>query len=259
MKPILNKSYWLLTIVILLSGCNQVFVTKEHKPDKVVENNMLRGAEYIRLGKYDVAMQRLQEALAQDPNYAEAHGVMAILNERLGRFDEAQNHYETAITLNPNDSDIHNNYGQFLCQRGQRTEAEQQFLKAVENPLYKTPFVAYVNAALCVLRHDDAPKAEVYLRKALQIHPKFSQALYLMAKLSYDQQFYTQAHNYLERYLEIAQHTEDTLWLGVQIEWQLNNDPVASKYAQQLRSQYPDSEYIPSLNQLERQPVKNEQ
>lgn len=259
MKPILNKLCWLLIVVSLLSGCNQVFVAKEHKPDKVVENNMLRGAEYIRLGKYEVAMQRLQEALAQDPNYAEAHGVMAILNERLGRFDEAQNHYETAITLNPNDSDVHNNYGQFLCQRGQRTEAEQQFLKAVENPLYKTPFVAYVNAALCVLRYDDAPKAEIYLRKALQIHPKFSQALYLMAKLSYDQQFYTQARNYLDRYLEIAQHTEDTLWLGVQVEWQLNNDPVASKYAQQLRSQYPDSEYIPSLNQLERQPIKNEQ
>jgi type IV pilus assembly protein PilF len=245
---------WLLSAAIILNGCEQLPIKgDEHKPNKVVENNMLRGAEYIKMGKYDIALERLQEALTQDPNYAEAHDVIAVLYELLGKFEEAGKHYETAIILKPNDSDIHNNYGQFLCKQSQWPQAEEHFLKAAKNPLYRTPYIPYTNAGVCaLLRKQDPSQAESFFRKALQSQPKFDKALYWMAQTSYNQGFVTQAQDYLKRYLEVAPHTPETLWLGIRIELALNNKKTATDYAAQLRSQYQDSEQTRLLNQLEK-------
>jgi type IV pilus assembly protein PilF len=245
---------WLLGVAIVLNGCGPFPIKgDEHKPNKMVENNMLRGTEYVKMGKYDIALERLQEALTLDPNYAEAHDVIAILYELLGKPEEARKHYETAITLKPNDSDIHNNYGQFLCKQGQWSQAEEHFLKAAKNPLYRTPHIPYTNAGVCVLlRKQDPSQAESFFRQALQSQPKFDKALYWMAQTGYDQGFVTQAQDYLKRYLEVTPHTPETLWLGIRIELALNNKKTATDYATQLRSQYRDSEQTRLLNQLEK-------
>jgi len=230
---------WLLTLTLL--GCSQIRSSTPNQ--KMVENNMLRGVEYMKLGKYDIALERLNEALTLDPNYAEAHGAIAVLHEQLGQFEEAQNHYEQALTFKPNDSNIHNNYGQFLCKRGQGEEADKHFLKAVANPLYRTPYIPYTNAAICAFlyQHNDT-KAVTYLHKALEIQPKFEMALYWMTKLSYEQGFHQQAQEYLKRYLEVGRPTPELLCLGIQIERALHHSEAENYYATLLHSQYPDSE-----------------
>lgn len=241
-----------LLCVSLLSGCGEHAAVKiessdysqldEHVPNKIVENNMLRGVEYMKMGRYDVALNMLETAVKMDEKYAEGHNALAVLHERLGQNDRAAYHYERAISLKPLDSDIQNNYGQFLCKQGQWQEANLHFRKAIENPVYRTPEIPYTNAGMCVLRHGQFDEAESYLRKALQNNPQFAPALHNMAILSYDRGRYLLAQDYLQRYSKVAKHNPQTLWLGIRLAQELSDKEAETSYARLLRSQFPDSD-----------------
>jgi Tfp pilus assembly protein PilF len=68
------------------------------------------------------------------------------------------------------------------------------------------------------------------------------QELISQAQASLDKKDYLLARDYLKQYTDIAAHTPQTLWIGVQAEYPLGNQRAVSAYVQQLREQYPDSE-----------------
>jgi type IV pilus assembly protein PilF len=252
LPPFFQKLSWLGFIIILFSACSSTSTVQDdnYVPDnKAADINLQLGIEYMRRGRNDIALNKLQKALILDKNYAEAHNAIAVLYQRLGLTQEATQHYQTAVSIKPKGSDIHNNFGQFLCEQGQWKKAEQHFLKALENPVYQTPEIPYTNAALCALQHKHINQAETYLRKALQKNPQFPRTLYQMSQLNYEQEHYQQARNYLQRYLKVAEHTPQTLWLGIQIERVLKNKDTEASYAFLLQSKFPDAVETQLLNQ----------
>ena len=62
-----------------------------------------------------------------------------------------------------------------------------------------------------------------------------------MAKLSYANGNYLSARAFLQRYLEIANQTPASLWLGIQIEQKLGDKNTLSSYALLLKNNFPDS------------------
>ena len=241
---------WCLLGLVLLSACSRNIEENNHPPDEeeAAEINLQLGVEYMRRGRNDIALNRLTKALKLDDNYADAHNAIAVLYERLGLNADAQRHYQRAIALKPNDSDIHNNYGQFLCKQQQWEEANQAFLKALENPVYQTPEIPYTNAGLCALHHHNINQAETYFRQALQSNPKFARALYQMAQLSYEQKHYHQARDYLTRYESVAPDAPETLWLGIRLAQELDKPEVEANYAHRLRQNFPDAVPTQLLN-----------
>jgi len=252
MQKNLHRLYW-LCFMIGITACGQnVQDNINYTPsNKDAEIHLKLGVEYMRIGKNDIALNKLKNALILDSNYADAHNAIAVLYGRLKLDDKSRQHYQKALALKPNGSDIHNNYGQFLCKHKQWKEAEKHFLKALDNPVYRNPEIPLTNAGLC-LRGKDSTKAEDYLRKALQKNSKFPRALYQMADLSFEKGHYPQAQRYLQRYMEIAKHTPETLWLGTRIERALNNKTAAANYMLLLRRDFPDVSETQLLNQSER-------
>ena len=251
MQKNLHRLYW-LCFMIGISACGQNIQDNNYTPNnKDAEIHLKLGVEYMRIGKNDIALNKLKNALILDSNYAEAHNAIAVLYGRLKLNEKSKQHYQKALALKPNGSDIHNNYGQFLCQHKQRKEAEKHFLKALDNPVFRNPEIPLTNAGLC-LRSKDSTKAEDYLRQALQKNPKFPRALFQMADLSFEQRRYKQAQKYLQRYMEIAKHTPQTLWLGTRIERVLNNRTTAANYMLLLRRDFPDASETQLFNQSER-------
>jgi len=243
-----------LTISIFtagLSSCGQDNIQDDYEPEKAAEINLNLGIAYFQRGQYDIAMRRLRKALNQEPNYADAHNAIAALYERLGEKAQAKQHYEKAISLKPMGSDIHNNYGQFLCKQGEWELADQHFLKALENPLYRTPEIPYINAGICAFNYESYNKAEEYFRKALKLSKNQPIALFQMAQLSYTIKRYSVARDYLERYLAVSEHNPQTLWLGIRIARALNDKNTESSYAILLRSKFPDAEEVQLLNASE--------
>lgn len=238
-------------MILLLNACGASVKTKQNAAQNAATNNMQLGIAYMRRGQNEMALEALQKALNINPNYAEVHNAIAVLYERLGKNDKAKQHYQTSLEIKPNYYDAHNNYGQFLCKNDEFAQANIHFLKAVENPMYKTPEIAYTNAGICAVRYKKLADAETYIRKALQSNSKFPRALFQMASISFDQQRYKQARTYLQRYSNAAKQTSKTLWLGFHIERKLNNKEAQVQYARLLRNQFPDSLETQKLNQLE--------
>ncbi len=196
---------------------------------------------YMRAGKIDIALQQVRKALRVEPGNADAHGVLALIYERLGENALAERYFNKGLSLNPRDSFIHNAYGAYLCKQKRYQEADEQFALALRNPLYPTPEVALTNAGLCRQKQGDIAAAAGYLRSALQRNPRFPVALLQMAMISLDQANYLSARAYLQRYQEVARHTAESLWVGIQVERQLGDQDALASYKLSLKNNFPDS------------------
>lgn len=221
------------------------------RPDTLAETHVKLGIGYLQQGNRELALSKLQRALQLDPRLPSAHNAIAILYEQLGETRLAAQHYQNAVNFGPQDSNAHNNYGAFLCKNNDLDKADEQFLLALRNPLYATPELAYENAGLCAMRKPDVNKAENYFRNALQINPRLPSSLYQMALISFDRGQPLPARAYLQRYMEVAQPTPQSLWLGIRIERALGDRNAVSSYALLLRSNFPDSEEARLLQESE--------
>lgn len=248
---LLSTTLPLAAALAMLTACNGTSV----RPSDVATNRLVSlqvqlGVGYMRKGKNEMALKRLNRALELDPDAAEAHNAIALLYERLNKAEEAERHYQHAVRVAPEFSSAHNNYGTFLCKAQRPDDGEAQFLEAVANPLYQSRDVAFTNAGLCMLGIGEYTKAETYFREALRVDPKSPVALLNMSELSYDQGRFLPARGYLQRYQEVGSHTPQSLLLGHRIESELGDKNAASSYAVKLRGNYPDSREAQMLDEF---------
>lgn len=241
------KRFFTILLLLIIAGCQSAGTTTrptQHTASnpKAAEINAAAGAEYIRLGEYKFALEKLEKALSQDPNLAEAHNIIAVLYQRLANVEKSEYHFKQAIARAPDYSEAHNNYGVFLCEQGRYSESEQQFLKAISDPLYPNPAKAYENAGLCVDKIPDATLAEKYFRAALQINPNLRKSLFKMADLSYQNIEYITAKSYIERYRKVSRWTPQSLLVAIKTEHKLGNQDKVASYILLLKAHFPDSD-----------------
>lgn len=219
----------------------------ESKADPLVD----LGVAYMERGDRARALDNLTKALQMDPDVPRAHYAIALLYDTMGEEAKARSHYRRALSLDPGYAEARNAYGVFLCRQGDIKSAEKEFLEAAHNPLYTTPDLAYTNAGLCLMAKHDNEDAEKYFRQALQLNPLQPTALLQMAELTYQADKPLNARAYLQRYREVAQHTPESLWLGILSEMKLGDRNAASSYALLLRARFPDSEQARLLQEME--------
>lgn len=242
----------LLTLVLTpllgsLGGCvtetvNRSGTVLPGKADKKEASriNTQLGIDYMRQGQNDLALEKLQRAIEQDPGNADAHSALALLYTRTGDNESAERNYRRALVLAPDDPGIRNSFGAWLCSHGKEAESLEYFLQAAQNPRYRTPAAAYSNAGACAMRLDRLNDAETYLRKAVSIDPKFPDGLAQMAILSYRLQQYLQARAFLQRYESVGRTSADMLLLGMRTEQQLGDREASSEYARRLKQNFPE-------------------
>lgn len=114
-------------------------------------------------------------------------------------------------------------------------------MKAINDPFYRTPAVAYANAGACELRRDNLDKAERYLRQSLEYDAEFPDALLPLASISLRKGEHLSARAFLQRYEVGSPDSAESLLLGYQIERGMNNALAAQQYADRLRRGFPDS------------------
>lgn len=226
------------------------------KPDneRAAEINLEIGTDALRKGNLVLAKEKIDKAIEQNPRNAKAQTTAGMLYERLGESAKAETYFSKGLALDPKNPELQNNYGAFLCQKGKHERGEKLMIDAATNPLYRTPEVAYLNAANCARNGGDLKRAEENLRKAIQVRPKFSEALYQMADLQYKQTNYLSARGFLERFTAVGRTSAASLWLGVRIERGLGNDDAAKTYAERLKLEYPRAAQTKELIESERNP-----
>lgn len=228
--------------------------TKAEQREEGARVHTQLGQQYMEHGDLQEALVKLNKALDFDPNYVPAHTVIAVVYERINDMPNAELHYRRAQSLAPTNGDTNNNLGWFLCNREDKTaEAQAYFQKAVADPFYKTPALAWTNAGTCLGRSRDFAGAEADFRKAIEIDPQNGEALYQLANVLYLQNDAFRARAFVQRFDALGQPTAAALKLGHDIELRLGNRDAALNYSRRLQSQFPDSEQARALEATARQ------
>jgi len=237
----------LVLCCLALAGC----VSSGSRPQsarEAAEANVNLGAGYLRQGRIDLAIERLERALELEPRLADAHSTIAIAYDQLGRQADAERHYLRATQLEPDNAPAANSYAVFLCRQGRWRDAEPYFVRAADNPRYPTPAAALTNAGVCARAASDLDKAEQYLRRALDRTPNFPDALAGMLELSYQRGNYLAARAFLQRYLDVRPATAPVLLMCVRIERELEDRAAEQRCLRQLREDFPNSAELIQAN-----------
>ncbi len=176
-----RKEAWLL--LYLLAGLATVQLTLPHWRDDPTlwlwaERRSPRSAlpptnlalQYVYQGRYELALAKANQAIALDPQNAEAYDNAGLALFQLGRYAEAQKAFEQATKLWPESALYWNNLAGALREQGRLEEAERIMQ---EQALVRDPTlpVGHLNLGLIYLRMGRFEEAAGELRQALTLLP----------------------------------------------------------------------------------------
>lgn len=239
---------------MLLSGCKsapQVYQppdrTHTPEPKQAAIANMQMAIEYMRINNLARARERIERALNEDPDNPTVQETAGLVYEKLNEMPKAQKAFDRAVKLGKGDPAIQNSYAGFLCRTGKAAAGEKIFNEVAKNPAYPTPWVALVNAGVCVGSTGDVVDAERYFKAALALRPTLAEALYEMGNLDLERGDAQQALEYVQKYQAVHAPTPESLWLGYRVDRKLGDASGAANYARRIQTEFPDSEPAQAL------------
>lgn len=124
----------------LLGGCaGEPVMQTEVRPvyrvqgDAAVMNSGYEaGMAHYAAGRYGLALESFQQALARHPNSIKALNAVAACYDRLGRFDVAMQYYHRALDIDPRSAQTLNNIGYSLLLQGEKEKAGRYFDQALQ-------------------------------------------------------------------------------------------------------------------------------
>lgn len=173
--------------------------------------------EALGQGRWPDALREFDAALAIDPGFADAHrGRGLVLDLGFGRLDEAEKSYRRAIAQRPTFSEAHNNLGQLLARTGRFDEATREFDAALENMLYKEPYVARCNKGLAIYRAGRKDEGLAQLRACVTGTPGYCRGHRDLGRALLDERRTKEALDELSAYARFCERIPDAhLQLGV--------------------------------------------
>ena len=230
--------------LLLLTSCQHNAALKKEEPTAIKNTklsaaasyNTQLGLAYLNQGDRSRAKKKLFLAMSQDPNSANAIAAMAYFMEKSGDMDNAQAYYKKAMAMAPGVGAQLNNYGAFLCRRGQYRQADEYFLKAVKDIEYAHTAGAYENAGLCAMAIPDYVIAEKYFEKALEQDPSREQSLYELVSLEVKQDHIKEALSYLQKYPALSQQNHTMLTMAVDVAHKAGNIEMEADYRLRLHN-----------------------
>jgi type IV pilus assembly protein PilF len=206
---------------------------------------------YYQDGKYEVALDEVKQAIATDPQSADAYGMRALIYTAMGENALADESYQRALTIAPGNPDLSNNYGTFLCNGGGRPNAAMAYFDAaLKDAHYRSPVNALVNAGTCSIKRKDRDSAERYLLEALRHAPDLPVVNVGLARVYYERRDYTRAGFFINHLTETAKLdtlSADALWLAMRVKRKLGDRDLEASLAAQLRHRFPGSPEFAAL------------
>ena len=174
---------------------------------------------------YRLAVTTIEEALQADRKNSIAWLMRAQIYQFLKVNDKADASFHEALRLQPDSAEINNNYGWFLCSvMNNPNAAIPYFDKALSDPTYPAPQVAYMNKGICSAKMGQYSLAQAYLERGIAADKLF-------------RQYQSQVDN-----LDAGD-----LLLGWQLARATGSSQAAYEYEAQLRANYPYSEELQTI------------
>lgn len=203
-------------------------------PVAMAESRIALGLGYLESGSTIRAHDNLQQALTHAPQYYRSQLSMAHYYETVGEDSKAEEMYKRSLRQHTKNGNVLNNYGTFLCKRGQYQHADKMFNRAIEQPYYYLIPASYENAAFCALKSQDKDKAKYYFTRAIDHDPHRPKSILQLAKLEIDGGEYTDARIRLMRFNQMYGIKKPALQLMLELERAAGNESLEQRYQKQL-------------------------
>jgi type IV pilus assembly protein PilF len=226
-------------------------------PDPIEEAGRINARlamEYLKREQLQVAQDKIEKALAQNPKDVNVQLAAGLVYERLHENRTAEKHFRQAVKISPDSPEAQNALGAYFCRNEQQKKGEEMFLKAAANPLYRTPFVAYTNAGVCARSAGNLEQAERYLRQALTSQVDYPETYAQLAGVLHGRGNNLQARAFVGRFLAVAPATPEMLLLGYNIEVAMKDEAAAAAFKARLEKEFPNSDQLRRLDAL---PARN--
>lgn len=243
---VLKALYFLFVLgSVFLQACvsnnaNESAVLKKADLSKASSYNVQLGLGYLKQGDRPRAKKKLLTALEQEPKSPDANSAIAYYFEQTSEQEQAEKYYLKAISLATNAGAQQNNYGAFLCRKGDYKKAEYYFLKAVKDQQYVHTAGAYENAGLCALLATNENKAKLYFVKALNQDPARKVSFYELVKLEIKEGHHTKAFALVQKHTDLVLGDEVLLSLAKKVSEKVGQQQNALEYERAIKQMKPN-------------------
>ena len=198
--------------------------------------------EYMRYGNMRAALDAANASVDADSGYQSGHMVRALVLMQLGMDKDAESAFRRALSVDRSNPEANNNYGWFLCSRGQAAASLEYFSRALSDPLYDKPMPATLNRGLCRGKAGDPEGANRDLLEVLRADGKDAAALRAMTELQLTRGNGKLAAFYYQRLsAQLPREDAADLWLGVRLARLQGDTAAVRRLGERLLATYPDS------------------
>lgn len=154
-----------MIVIMALAGCVTTGGNQVDK-SKMAEGYYMKGLSFLRDKNYELASSEFNRSIQTDSNYKQSYYGLGFISDEQGKLDEAIKYYKQAISLDGNYSEAYNALGRVYSKQENWKEALKSFRKALENKLYTTPHVPYLNIGQVYMAQKKYDKAAEAFREA---------------------------------------------------------------------------------------------
>jgi type IV pilus assembly protein PilF len=233
----------------------QEVATRQPNPNTPTENDARKragirlqlAATYYQKGQFNVALEEVQRAVQLDSSYADAYGLLGLINMDLGKQGEAETNFQRALQLDGENPEILNNYGWFLCQSGRERQSIEYFRRAAASKAYATPAMSMQNAGLCMLRVKDNKAAEEFFKRSFELDAANPVTKFQLARIYLSARQVERARFYYGLLPKGQDANAEVLWLGLRIARAEGDVSTEQQFANDLRRRFPESREAAAL------------
>ena len=150
-------------LLLVLAGCATTGTTEN---SKMAEGYYNRGISHLQTKDFEKAMVEFQRSINTDPKFKMSYYAMGMVYDMMGKFSDAEKYYKETIDIDPEFADAYNSLGTIYMKQKKWKEALKAFQKTLQNKMYATPNITYVNIGDVYLNLEDYPKAIEAYREA---------------------------------------------------------------------------------------------
>lgn len=215
MKHILSLT---IGVALLISGCGTTGGSKQKvEPNykKAYQDYVALGAQYLQMGRYDLAEPKLKRAIEIDSQPAEAWNVLAVLYEQKRDIASGYKVYEKLTTSHPDYALGFVNFATFLCKFNREPERQALYQKMRGKGKAFTT-LAYIAEGNCERGRNNAAGAIAAYQNALRYDQYAAGALLPLADIALRQGDAAAAMQYLRVVHTYVGYSPESVTLGIE-------------------------------------------
>ena len=191
------------------------------------------GAIAILTSSYDLAIECLSKAVAQNPSNPDLHYNLGNALREFGQQESAITHYNQALTLNPNYAEVYDGLGKSLEKLGFSEPAIASYQQAITLQPYQPQ--AWHNLGLALHKQGKLEAAIASYQQAIAFQSDCAEFHTNLAQALQEQQRLDEAISHYEIAIVLEPyHAKVYNWLGIALHEQRRLDEAIANYQQAL-------------------------